>query len=75
MSKKLILCVVLALSLVLVGTGYAYWTDTLNVTTKATTGGLDVTFVDLGAYAPVSYTHLTLPTINSEYIQVFGVSL
>ena len=51
MSKKLILCVVLALSLVLVGTGYAYWTDTLNVTTKATTGDLDVTFVDLGAYA------------------------
>lgn len=51
MSKKLILCVVLALSLILVGTGYAYWTDTLNVTTKATTGDLDVTFVDLGAYA------------------------
>jgi len=51
MNKKLILCVVLALSLVLVGTGYAYWTDTLNVTTKATTGDLDVTFVDLGAYA------------------------
>jgi predicted ribosomally synthesized peptide with SipW-like signal peptide len=54
MSKKLILCVVLALSLVLVGTGYAYWTDTLNVTTKATTGDLDVTFVDLGAYAKYS---------------------
>lgn len=51
MNKKLILCVVLALSLILVGTGYAYWTDTLNVTTKATTGDLDVTFVDLGAYA------------------------
>lgn len=51
MSKKLVLCVVLALSLILVGTGYAYWTDTLNVTTKATTGDLDVTFVDLGAYA------------------------
>lgn len=51
MSKKLVLCVVLALSLVLIGTGYAYWTDTLNVTTKATTGDLDVTFVDLGAYA------------------------
>ena len=51
MSKKLILCVVLALSLILVGTGYAYWTDTLNVTTKATTGDFDVTFVDLGAYA------------------------
>lgn len=51
MSKKTILITVLALCMVLVGTGYAYWTDTLNVTTKATTGDLDVTFVDLGAYA------------------------
>lgn len=51
MSKKTVLCIVLALSFVLVGTGYAYWTDTLNITTKATTGDLDVTFVDLGAYA------------------------
>ena len=54
MNKKLVLCVVTALALVLVGTGYAYWTDTLNVTTKATTGDLDVTFVDLGAYAQYS---------------------
>lgn len=51
MNKKLVLCVMLALGLVLAGTGYAYWTDTLNVTTKATTGDFDVTFVDLGAYA------------------------
>jgi predicted ribosomally synthesized peptide with SipW-like signal peptide len=51
MSKKTILCTVLALCMVLVGTGYAYWTDTLNVTTKATTGDLEVKFVDLGAYA------------------------
>lgn len=41
----------LALMMVLVGTGYAYWSDTLNVTTKASTGELDVTFVDLGLYA------------------------
>lgn len=51
MNKKLVLCVMLALGLVLAGTGYAYWTDTLNITTKATTGDFDVTFVDLGAYA------------------------
>ena len=51
MNKKSIISIVLALSLILVGTGYAYWTDTLNVTTKATTGDLDVTFVDLGLYA------------------------
>lgn len=51
MNKKSILCTVLALSLVLIGTGYAYWTDTLNITTKATTGDMEVKFVDLGAYA------------------------
>ena len=51
MNKKTILCTVLALCMVLMGTGYAYWTDTLNVTTKATTGDLEVKFVDLGAYA------------------------
>ena len=32
------------------GTGYAYWTDTLNVTTKATTGELKVKFLDLALY-------------------------
>ncbi|EHL18167.1 SipW-cognate class signal peptide [Peptoanaerobacter stomatis] len=42
---------IVALSLVLAGTGYAYWTDTLNVTTKATTGDFGVQFVDLGLYA------------------------
>lgn len=51
MSKKSIICTILAMSMILAGTGYAYWTDTLNVTTKATTGDLDVTFVDLGLYA------------------------
>jgi len=51
MSKKSVICAILALSMILVGTGYAYWTDTLNVTTKATTGDLDVTFADLGLYA------------------------
>ncbi|MGP1597353.1 signal peptide protein [Peptoanaerobacter stomatis] len=42
---------IVALSLVLAGTGYAYWTDSLNVTTKATTGDFGVQFVDLGLYA------------------------
>ncbi|MEL7622803.1 MAG: SipW-dependent-type signal peptide-containing protein [Clostridiales bacterium] len=49
--KKSIICAILAMSMILVGTGYAYWTDSLNVTTKATTGDLDVTFADLGLYA------------------------
>lgn len=50
-SKKSVIAGVLAFSMILTGTGYAYWTDTLNVTTKATTGDLDVTFVDFGLYA------------------------
>lgn len=50
-GKKSLIGGILALSLILTGTGYAYWTDTLNVTTKATTGEMDVTFVDLGLYA------------------------
>jgi len=65
MNKKLVLCVVLALSLILVGTGYAYWTDTLNVTTKATTGDFDVTFVDLGAYAQYENEYGTDSAENS----------
>lgn len=50
-GKKTIIGGVVALSMILMGTGYAYWTDTLNITTKATTGDLDVTFADLGLYA------------------------
>lgn len=50
-GRKSLAAGVVALSLVLMGTGYAYWTDTLNITTNATTGDLDVTFADLGLYA------------------------
>ncbi|WP_397352924.1 TasA family protein [Oscillibacter sp.] len=42
-NKKAMVGGILALSLVLAGTGYAYWTDTLNVTNKVATGDLDVT--------------------------------
>lgn len=62
MSKKTILCTVLALCMVLMGTGYAYWTDTLNVTTKATTGDLEVKFVDLGAYAQYDNEKYSTPS-------------
>lgn len=50
-GRKSMIGGIMALSLILTGTGYAYWTDTLNVTTKATTGDFAVTFVDLGLYA------------------------
>ena len=51
MKKRAIITAVLAVSMILMGTMYAAWTDTLNVTTKVTTGDMDVTFVDLGLYA------------------------
>lgn len=47
-TKILALLLVCAL---LMGTGYAYWTDNLNITSTATTGELDVTFVDFGYLA------------------------
>ena len=51
MNGKSLVGSVLALSLVLAGTGYAYWTDTLSINTKATTGEFGVAFADLGLYA------------------------
>lgn len=53
-GKKSLIGGILALSLILGGTGYAYWTDTLNITTKATTGEFGMKFVDLGLYAQYS---------------------
>ena len=50
-GRKSLIASIIALSLVLTGIGYAYWTDTLNVTTRATTGDMEITFVDLGLYA------------------------
>lgn len=58
MNGKSIVGSVLALSLVLAGTGYAYWTDTLSVSAKATTGEFGVAFTDLGLYA--QYNNETL---------------
>lgn len=51
MSRGAIIYTMMALALILIGTGYAYWTDSLNVTARATTGDLDVTFVNIGPYA------------------------
>lgn len=51
MKKRGFIAGALALCLTLGGTGYAYWTDALHITTTATTGNLDVEFVDLGYLA------------------------
>ncbi|MCI5494377.1 MAG: signal peptide protein [Lachnospiraceae bacterium] len=49
--KKKFIAGALALSMVLAGTGYAYWTDALNITTSASTGNMDLQFMDLGLLA------------------------
>ncbi len=59
-GRKSLIVGILALALVFAGTGYAYWTDTLNVTTRATTGDFGVQFVDLGLYA--QYPNETVDT-------------
>lgn len=51
MIKKRFIAGALALCMIMAGTGYAYWADALNITTKATTGNLNVKFMDLAMYA------------------------
>ncbi|MDO4772797.1 MAG: signal peptide protein [Bacillota bacterium] len=50
-GKRSLIVGILSLALVLAATGYAYWTDTLKVSTTASTGSFGVKFVDLGLYA------------------------
>lgn len=50
-NKKSIVAGALALAMVLTGTGYAAWTNTLKIKARATTGEFEVRFADLGLYA------------------------
>lgn len=50
-NKKSIIAGALALAMVLTGTGYAAWTNTLRIRSTATTGEFEVRFADLGLYA------------------------
>ncbi|HEX3077358.1 MAG TPA: SipW-dependent-type signal peptide-containing protein [Lachnospiraceae bacterium] len=50
MKRKGFIAGILVLSMLLMGTGYAYWTDKLTIETKVDTGDLDVKFVDLAMY-------------------------
>ncbi len=45
MKKHKILVVALAMAVMLLGTGYAYWTQTLTINNTVNTGKLDVSFV------------------------------
>ncbi|MDD2190179.1 MAG: signal peptide protein [Eubacteriales bacterium] len=49
MKRKILACV-LACATLFLGMGYAYWTDSLQLETTATTGELEVKFVDLALY-------------------------
>lgn len=48
--KKKVLVSVLACAMLLLGMGYAYWTDSLQIDTSVSTGELDVRFIDLAMY-------------------------
>jgi len=50
MKRKGFIAGILVLSMLLMGTGYAYWTDKLTVVTTADTGELKVKFLDLALY-------------------------
>ncbi|MBB2182463.1 signal peptide protein [Lachnospiraceae bacterium MD1] len=50
MMRKRFIVGVLVLSMLLMGTGYAYWTDKLDIRTTASTGELKVKFMDLSLY-------------------------
>ena len=49
MKRKILACV-LACATLFLGMGYAYWTDSLQIDTTATTGELEVSFIDLAVY-------------------------
>lgn len=70
MRKRIIACV-LACAMLLLGTGYAYWTDTIDLTTSATTGDLQVKFtgaVDLDKNNFVATGDTNLP--ESAYDEI-----
>ena len=49
MKRKILACV-LACATLFLGMGYAYWTDSLQIDTTATTGELNVKFCDMAVY-------------------------
>ena len=48
-SRKMIIAVI-TISIMLLGTGYAYWTETLTIDNTVSTGYLDVRFIDANAW-------------------------
>ena len=63
MKKTKVIALVLCVAIMLMGAGYAAWTDTLNVSTTVNTGDLDVEFVDLPGE-----TELTLPIYTTGHV-------
>ncbi|MGI6227143.1 MAG: hypothetical protein ACOYJ1_12905 [Peptococcales bacterium] len=54
MKKSRFLVLALAVAVMLMGAGYAAWTDQLNINTEVKTGHLDVHFVDRGEEVELS---------------------
>lgn len=64
MKKTRFLVLALVVSVMLLGAGYAAWTDTLHITDTINTGHLDVHFVDLPGES-----ELTLSEYESGYVR------
>jgi len=56
MKRRRFIAGILVLSMLLMGTGYAYWTDKLDIKTTVSTGELKVKFLDLALYGQYDYT-------------------
>lgn len=54
MKKSSFIAMVLVVALVLMGAGYAAWTDRLSINTEIKTGYLDVSFADAATFTNVS---------------------
>ena len=74
MKKTKFLVLVLVVSIMLVGAGYAYWDQTLTINNTVTAGNLDVAFVDVAAdgfefepyYSNSDFVEVTPPVIAED---------
>ncbi|QOX62835.1 hypothetical protein FRZ06_05485 [Anoxybacterium hadale] len=50
MNRRKMIIAAIAIAIMLLGTGYAYWTETLTISNSVSTGYLDVKFIDADAW-------------------------
>ncbi len=69
----------IAIAIMLLGTGYAYWTETLTINNTVSTGYLDVKFIDADAWdyddSETFYTHRSNLVVAHKTIAADGKSI